>query len=142
MKTVKNSKQMLFEMMGKIDPTFKPKLNESQHRSWHHEYEVELEFDDIVNYIDNINPALELKVVDGMISFTVEGELVEDWSHKPGTESDSVSFLYLDNYRLVDGTYQPEFKEVIEAWAKENNDTLEKWMKNDLIRKQSSEARY
>jgi hypothetical protein len=28
MKSNKNSKQMLFEMMGKIDPTFKPKLNE------------------------------------------------------------------------------------------------------------------
>ena len=28
MKSIKNSKQMLFEMMEKIDPTFKPKMNE------------------------------------------------------------------------------------------------------------------
>ena len=57
MKQTKDSKQMLFEMMGKIDPTFKPKaemLNE-----WNFDKKKGEDKESDENDSDDISPAVD-----------------------------------------------------------------------------------
>ena len=55
----------------------------------------------------------------------IDAYIREDYGHKPGTESDSESFLYVDEMNLVEGSYIPEYKKYIEEWIKDNAEKLD-----------------
>ena len=120
------SQKRLFEVMSRLDKTFKPKLNEEFTTSF--EYEKELEADDIYTlYQFKYGTAAvdSLPEFPEIIKFTIDAYIREDYGHKPGTESDSESFLYVDEMNLVEGSYIPEYKKYIEEWIKDNAEKLD-----------------
>ena len=82
----KDSKQRLFEVMGRLDKTFKPKMNESiPHKTftinlWGEEEEVYLDFD---IYQNNNALAVQLVTVDGEPYATISTNLPESASLSP-----------------------------------------------------------
>jgi hypothetical protein len=106
----KDSKQRLFEVMGRLDKTFKPKkiLKESiGANTWNVEKEYELP--------------------ENQITFTIEGS-VHSAEGDPSMGNTELGDWDIEWYDLKEGSYNEEYVDIIKEWMAANAQTI----KDDL----------
>ena len=111
----KDSKQRLFEVMQRLDKTFKPKLNENIKESiGDNTWDVEKEYE----------------LPENQIRFTIEGS-VHSAEGDPSMGNTEMGDWDIEWYDLKEGSYDEEYVDIIKEWMAGNAQRIKDDLEQD-----------